>query len=253
MDVAEFLLTKAFGSIVVPPGANIVLALLALVLLPFARRLAALVVLVAAGSLYAFSTGVVAGALVRSLHEHPALPAGAELSTAEVIVVLGGGGHPRLLDHEGLETAGGSTLERLRYAASLHRRTGLPLLVTGGSPVSGIPPLAERMARSLKTDFGIDVRFVESRSRNTAENATRSAALLAEAGIAGIVLVTHATHMFRAAGAFESQGLKVVPAPIVAGAAPVGITAFLPRAGALAASVSALHEYIGRLWYQMRY
>ena len=67
------------------------------------------------------------------------------------------------------------------------------------------------------------------------------------------MLVTHATHMSRAVGAFERQGLKVVPAPVVTGDVPLSIGAFLPRAGALAGSASAAHEYVGRLWYQVRY
>ena len=98
-------------------------------------------------------------------------------------MVLAGGSYRNPLDYEGFDTAGGGSLERLRYAVSLHRRTGLPLLATGGVTVPATPAEAELMARSLKNDFGVGARFVESRSRNTAENAAHSAALLAEAGI----------------------------------------------------------------------
>ena len=252
VSLTELLLVKALGSIVVPPGSNIMLALLGLLLRPFARRLAAVVMFVAVGSLYAFSTAIVADALERGLYEHPALSPETDLSAAEAIVVLGGGSYRDPLDDEGLDAAGSSTLERLRHAASLHRRTGLPLLVTGGT-VSGMPPEAGLMARSLKNDFGLSVRFVEDRSQNTAENAAHSAPLLAEARITHIVLVTHATHMSRAVSAFEHQGLKVVPAPVVTGDVPLSVTACLPGAGALAGSAAALREYVGRLWYQARY
>src|SRR5580765_1139325 len=52
---------------------------------------------------------------------------------AEAIVVLGGG---RYLDapEYGGDTAGPSTLERLRYGAKLGRETRLPILVSGGKP-----------------------------------------------------------------------------------------------------------------------
>lgn len=251
MSSIEFLLVKALGSIVLPPGVNVVLALLALALLPSARRLGALVMFVAVGSLYAFSTWVAASALAGSLYDHPLLSPGTDLSGVGVIAVPGGGG--QLLDYEGFATASGSTLERVRYAADLHRRTGLPLLVTGGSPGPGIPPVAELMVHSLENDFGIGARFVESRSRNTSENAAYSAVLLAEVGITRIVLVTHALHMPRAVGAFESRGLEVVPAPLKRSPVRLDIRAFLPSAAALYASASVLHEWVGRLWYRVRY
>ena len=253
MSSAEFTLVKVLGLLVVPPGANFVVALLALALLPFARRLAVIVLFVAAGSLYVFSTGVAAGALARSLYEYPARSPEIDPSSAGAIVVLGGGG--RLLDHDGVLTVGGSTLVRLRHAVSLHRRTGLPLLVTGGSPAPGNPPEAELMVRSLENDFRVGARFVESRSINTAENAAYSAVLLAEAGITRIVLVTHATHMSRAVEVFRRQGLEVAPAPVLSrgGALRPGVTDFLPRGHALSVSSNVLHEYVGRLWYRVRY
>lgn len=252
MNASELFLVRTVESIVIPPGGNILLALLGLLLLPRARRLATIVLLVALGSLYALSTSVVAGTLAWSLRAHPALAPGSELRPAEAIVVLAAGGAVRR-DDRGVPTAGGQTLERLRYAAALHRRTSLPLLVTGGSLAPGAPTGAELMVRSLRNDFHVGVRFVENRSLNTAENAAYSAALLAAAGITRIVLVTHGVHMIRAVGAFEGQGLAVVPAPIGRRSIPIKFTAFLPSASALTRSVGAIHEYLGRVWYRLRY
>ena len=240
MSETELLLVRTVESIVTPPGGNVLLALLGLLLLPRARRLAAVTLLVALGSLYALSTSAVASALAWSLDAYPALAPGSDLRAAEAIVVLGAG-------------RGGRTLERLRYAASLHRRTRLPLLVTGGRRTPDTPTEGARMAQSLRNDFHVGVRFVENRSLNTAENAAYSAALLAAAGISRIVLVTHGTHMIRAVDAFEDQGLTVAPAPIRPGPVRRGLVAFLPSVGALAGSVAAIHEYLGRVWYRLRY
>lgn len=251
MSSFEFALVKAFGSLVLPPGANFVVALLALALLPFARRLAVVVLSVSAGSLYVFSTGIGSAALARSLPAYTVLSQEADLSTAGAIVVLSGGGH--MLDPEGVQIASASNFSRLRYAAFLHRRTGLPLLVSGGGAI----PEAELMVRSLENDFGLGARFVERRSRNTAENAAYSAELLAEAGITRIVLVTNGIHMPRAVEAFQRQGLEVTPAPLSSATArhplPLHLTAFLPHAGRLTFSARCLHEHVGRLWYRMRY
>ena len=251
MSATELFLVRTVESIVMPPGGNVLLALLGLLLLPRARRLAVVTLLVALGSLYALSTSVAASTLAWSLRAHPALAPGSELRAAEAIVVLAAGAVRR--DDLGVPTAGGQTLERLRHAASVHRRTGLPLLVTGGSLTPGMPTEAELMVRSLRNDFHVGVRFVENRSLNTAENAAYSAALLAAAGITRIVLVTHGVHMIRAVGAFESQGLTVVPAPIGRRSIPITFTAFLPSASALTRSVGAIHEYLGRVWYRLRY
>ena len=255
MSAFEFTLVKTLGGFVLPPGANFALALAALALLPFARRLAVTMLWVAAGSLYVLSTGVAAGALARSLPEYPALSPEADLSSAGAIAVVAGGG--RLLDLEGVETTGASTLARLRQGAYLHRRTGLPLLVAGGTPAPDISaPEAELMVRSLENDFGVSPRFVESRSLNTAENAAYSAELLAEAGITHIVLVTHASHMSRAMEEFRKQGIEVAPSPLLSGGAADGrirLGDFLPRARNLMLSTRSLHEHVGRVWYRIRY
>lgn len=241
-NAIEIVLERAVDSVLMPPGGNVLLALLGLLLLPRARRLAAIVLFVALGSLYALSTPVVASTLAWSLQVHPVLAPGSDLRPAEAIVVLGSAG-------------GGRTLERLRYAASLHRRTRLPLLVTGGPRAPGVPTEGAQMAQSLRNDFHVGVRFVEDRSLNTSENAVYSAAMLAAAGISRIVLVTHGIHMIRAVGAFEGQGLTVVPAPVRIGRARRGLAldAFLPTANALARSVAATREHLGRVWYGLRY
>ena len=254
MSYVEFFFVKVLGNLIVPPGGVIVLGVLGLMLIPFARRLSALLLLATVVSLYALSTAFVAGTLERSLYEYPALPPDVEVPEAGAIVVLGAGSYRDPPEYEGSYTVGGLTLERLRYAASLHRRTGLPLLVTGGRTFPGTPAEASAMALSLKDDFGIGVRFVEDRSRNTTENAVLSAEMLAQAGISRIVLVTHAIHMIRAVASFEAQGLEVVPAPTVfKGMAPAGAAAWLPAGSALYRSALALHEHVGRLWYRLRF
>ncbi len=252
MSYVEFFVTKVLGNLFVPPGGIIVLGLLGLMLIPFARRLSALLLLVTVASLYALSTGFVAGALERGLYVHPALSPDAQPPAAEAIVVLGAGSYRDPPEYGAADTVGRLTLERLRYAAWLHRRTGLPLLVTGGKTFPGTPAEAPAMALSLRDDFGIGVRFVEDRSRNTAENAALATELLTQAGISRILLVTHAIHMARAVASFEAQEIEVVPAPTVfSSTAPAGVASWLPTGSAFYRSTLALHEYVGRLWYRL--
>ncbi|MBU3735724.1 MAG: YdcF family protein, partial [Methylobacterium sp.] len=136
-----------------------------------------------------------------------------------------------------------------RYAARLHRVTGLPVLVTGGRPEGGAAE-AVLMAEALRTDFGIRPRWVERTSQNTADNARFSRDLLHPPGIDRVVLVTHGWHMRRAAATFAKAGFTVFPAPTMRYAGhPQQRLDLLPSAIGLMQSRTALHEWLGWLWY----
>lgn len=148
---------------------------------------------------------------------------------------------------------GAMTLQRLRAGAALHRRTGLPILVTGGVLRPGTPPIAAAMARVLEQEFGIPARWVEDRSATTWENAAFSAPLLKADGIAAAYLVTHGWHMRRSLMAFEQAGLAATAAPThLTGPERPDPASFLPSAHAWADSRLALHEWIGLGWYALR-
>ena len=92
------------------------------------------------------------------------------------------------------------------------------------------------------------VRWVEPAAHNTAENAARSAAILAPEGIASVLLVTHAWHMRRARAEAGRAGLVAWPAPVRAERIPDGRpNDWMPRADHLAMSWFALREWTGLL------
>lgn len=148
---------------------------------------------------------------------------------------------------------GALTLQRLRAGALLHRRTGLPILVTGGVLRPGDPPIATTMARVLAEEFGTPARWVEDRSATTWENAAFSAPLLAADGIRSAYLVTHAWHMRRGLLAFRHAGFAAQAAPThYTGPARPDLASFYPSVHAWADSRLALHEWIGLAWYVLR-
>jgi len=156
----------------------------------------------------------------------------------------------------GGETADELTLERVRYGARLARETHLPILVSGGSTQGEAVPLAKLMADALRGDYGIIVKWQETRSTNTAENAIYSAEILHGAGINRIVLVTHAWHMKRAYEAFAANGLSVIAAPTAFYGRPARRSwsyYVAPNERAFRNAGYALHEIIGRYWYAIRY
>lgn len=174
---------------------------------------------------------------------------------AGVIVVLGTGRYADAPEY-GSDTVSRFALERLRYAARLHRQTSLPILVTGGSSDSTEQAEATLMRTTLQRDFQITPRWVEPRARNTMENAVYSRALLARAGIEQIILVTHAWHMRRALWSFQLAGFKVTPAPTAFNTLSRrerGVLGYLPSAEGLYWTRTALRERLGYQWYRFKY
>jgi uncharacterized SAM-binding protein YcdF (DUF218 family) len=110
------------------------------------------------------------------------------------------------------------------------------------------------MAKVLREEFAVPVRWVEQESDDTAQNAIFSARILQQAGVRRILLVTDALHMPRARRIFERSGMQVVPAPTVfySRERPNPLR-WLPSASALRLSQYALHEWIGMAWYGLRY
>ncbi len=151
------------------------------------------------------------------------------------------------------EDIGAFTTERVRAGVLLARRTGLPMLVSGGVLKPGTPPIAETMARVMSEEFALTPRWVEGRSLDTWQNARFSAEILRAAGVGSIYLVTTSWHMARSRLAFERAGLAVVPMPARAPGKP-GWEAweFVPTAAAWTRSYYALHELIGYWWYLVR-
>src|SRR5207244_775214 len=161
--------------------------------------------------------------------------------SAQAIVILGGGVRRHAAEYGG-DTLGHLTLERVRYGAQVARRIGLPVLVTGGS-VFGGEPEAKLMQAALEREFDVRVRWAEIRSRNTHENAVRSAEILRAEHISRIILVAHSFDIPRARAEFAAQGIEAIPAP-------TGIPSWefdspldvLPSLAALQSSYFALYE-----------
>jgi len=252
----ELVLVKALASLILPPGGNIVVGVAGLALWRRARALAAALIGLSLVTLLVLSTPRVANALFAGVETFDARRPGAVVAEdIGAIVVLSGGRNRNAAEYGG-ETVARNTLERVRYAARLQRETGLPLLVSGGSVFAEETTLAELMRDALVEDFDVPVRWLEDRSRNTAENAEFTAELLSGEGINAVFLVTDATHMPRAAAAFEAQGLEVYAAPTGFRSDPQprnGLLGWLPNAEALEKSRAVLHEHLGRLWYRIRY
>lgn len=252
----ELYLTKSIAAFVIPPGGNLLLAFAGLLLL-FRYRLAGVaVILVSMLSLYGFSMPIVANSMSKGLEEISPYPLRASAAeTMRAIIVLGGGRNEFAPEYGG-ETVSAESLERVRYAARLHRKTGLPVLVTGGKRLRDDIDEATLMKRALEEDFSVPVKWVDTKARNTEENAQISAKILKAEGIHRAYVVSHAAHLGRALGAFKRTGMVVIPAPTgfrKSAGKTKGILALLPSADALEQSAGVFHEHLGAIWYGWRY
>lgn len=216
------------------------------------RRLRALALLL----LFLLCTGIGAWCLVTPLENMTTVPASLRGTGAQAIVVLAAGRYKAAPEYGSAEIPDYVALARLRYAAKVHRATGLPILVSGGggSPDGDYQPLADSMAAALRDEFAIPVQWLEKESENTAENAVLSAAILKKEGIRKVFLITDAMHMPRAELAFRHASVDVVPAPtIFFGTETPTAGDFWISAENLRRSSYAVYEWLGLGWYRLRF
>lgn len=204
------------------------------------RRVGGALILMSLATLWVLSTPLVADSLTRLAERYPALDLTRPLR-AQAIVILGGA-KERMAPEYGGAAAGLELLERVNYGAYVARRTALPVLV------SGTAREALAMRATLVRDFGITPRWVDGESRDTFDNAERSARMLKGEGVTRVVLVTSSAHEWRAAHEFMSAGLAVEPAPVHAWAPhPRSVEDYLPNALGLLRSREALYEILGNV------
>ena len=237
-----FYARKVLGTLVLPPTGPLLIAFVGLLLLGRHPRLGRALAWIGFTTLRLLSMPAVSDRLLATLEDSGPLDF-ATARTAQALVIPGGGIRRDALEYGG-DTVGLLTLERVRYGAWVARRTGLPVLVTGGTVYGGTPE-AQVMRQSLVDEFGVKVKWSETLSRNTHENALRSAEILRAHNVRRIVLVSHAFDMRRARAEFEAAGLEVVPAPtMLADPGNEDIGDWIPSARAFTRSYYALYELL---------
>ena len=241
--------TNLASAFLLPPFNLILVGTAAVLLLRRSPRLGKALMITAVALLYLLSIPLVAEALLQTLEPSP--NQSALDKNTQAIVVLGGGTYYDAPEY-GCHTVGRFTLERIRYAAWLHRQTGKPILATGGDPAGYGSAEAAQMKQVLEQEFKVPVQWIETASRNTRENAFNSFAILKDNSVHHIALVTHAWHMPRAVIEFERAGFKVSrTATSYTTRHKTDIFVLIPTAGALQKSNLFFHEFIGILWYRL--
>ena len=247
-----FTLKKILEAFILPPG----LAVAAFWGLAFylrkRERRAALACLALGGLVWLGTTHVFADLLLRPLESAYARPAAPE---GDAIVMLCAGSRDWPDAYSAAENLYPHTLERAAAAALLQKRTGLPVIISGGAPFTGAPE-AERAAAWLE-EYGLPRKALipETSARDTIESASEVKKLCDAKGYKRIILVTFAYHMPRAVLLFRHAGFaEITPFPVARRAMPGArrdLTDYLPG-GSLEAR-AALNEYLALLVYKLRF
>ena len=259
MGISDFI-----EHVILPPGGFILLSVLGLMLIQRHRRVGFFMASAGLLLMTIASLPFTANVLLSWLEPETALkekyltsPIDTEqnVKSPQAIVILTAGRRYDTPDFSG-DTTNAMGLERIRYGVWLARRTLLPILVSGGLGGKTRPSLAELMKQTIENEYALPVRWVETLSHTTYENAKYSTEMLKADGIESIYLVTHAAHMKRSVMSFEKFGLTVYPAPTAFGSTgPLtnGLYSFLPNANALRRTALVFHEWAGMIWYWLRY
>ncbi len=195
------------------------------------------------------------------LWEIPPVPV-AQVGRYDAAIILTGITEPVRAPHDRVYMGLGA--DRLLHTVWLYRRGRFPrIIVSGGSGSVGgsgsrLSEAAELRQVLLSCGVPDSAIILEEQSRNTHENAVRTAALLPSlpAGAAPrYLLVTSAFHMRRAAGCFRKAGvpIDVFPADFTS-ITPQGLTPdmlFIPSEISLTNWNRLIHEIAGYLTYRL--
>ncbi|NVK35652.1 MAG: YdcF family protein [Rhodobacteraceae bacterium] len=243
-------LHKILPLIVSPLGAIFFLLLVSII---WKKRV---ITLVCIAFLTVFSLPVTSGALWKQLEaDYPPRPI-ANVDEKDVVIVLSGmvGG----FQTEGTFYPQWSDPDRFFAGLDLIAAgKGRRLLFTGGKvPWSNSPPEGLLLKeKAIAMGISPEIISISGEAENTAQEAQAIKALMAADGIASAVLVTSAFHMPRAVRIFEEAGIDVEPYATdykAQGSDAVSILSFVPSAGALQGTSSAVREFIGRAYYALK-
>jgi len=233
-------------SILLSPIALVPAAIVGIALAARWRRIGLTFALISLAVLYLASTPLVSNYLIEELQ--PETPKRTEAEVRAIVILSGD------IEHKGRGqiALGTLSLQRVFWAAEQYRSNPLPILVSGGAIEGTNISIADLLATALEKTFDIPVKWKETKSQTTYENAKLSSEILHNAGISSVIVVTQRWHMPRAIWAFAQFGIRAVPAKFV----PViehnnfKLGDLIANARALVTTTYAIHEIIGIRYYK---
>lgn len=217
-----------------------------------------LLVITAGLVLYLLSIPAISDRLLYSLEsQNPRLDV-KDLSSLDIIVVLGAGYHPSGGYRESGELSG-LAYARVFGGVKAFKNSGAGTLAFCEGLQDHAKESGAEVMKAFALELGVDEDKIitEDKSQNTMENCTKLKGLLAPKKQRNIGLVTSALHMPRSERVFRQvfEEDTIVPVPVGYLYTPKQefLKHIIPSARALQTSTEAVHEWIGMFWYKIRY
>ncbi|MCB4205500.1 YdcF family protein [Deferribacterales bacterium Es71-Z0220] len=254
-----FAIKKILSFLLLPPGLFVVLLLVVGVYLLLRKnKPVGVLLLILSTLIYLLSIEPVKDRLLLPLEDmHPVFTSSDNISKS-LIVVLGGGVYDKSPDNDLKASVMPDPLKRLIYAYFLFKDNNADILVSGGRVFksSEIQSEAEAM-RDVLLRLGVDRDriILDTNSLDTYENILNTKSIVLNNDYDRVIIVTSAYHMPRAMFLSQKAGLDAIPAPTDFKTDRTGYSfdSFLPKMGYLYESYKALHEYLGLLFYKIKY
>ena len=248
-----FVLSKLLSAITQPLFWLSLWWLLALFLLPRFRRTASSILWTGLLALGLLGFNAAPDALLRSLEGQYKVPTLTQSNPYAGVIVLGGAtGSPGIYKAHG-QVPLGEAAERMTLPIGLMRKFPNFELIFSGGEGRLVPTgtTEAELAKMFYEEQGVDMKRVslESKARNTRENARQVAAVLGERCKQPWLLVTSAWHMPRSMAEFEATDCNVTAYPVDFRTGEETSWTEYSMAGSLMAWQTALHEYLGMFVY----
>ncbi|MCX7738345.1 MAG: YdcF family protein [Hydrogenothermaceae bacterium] len=238
-----FFLKKLITFMILPPGIFVIL-FLSIAFLRKKMRLASVISVASAVSIYLLSIEPIKDLLLSPLEEKYKRP---KQLTGDVIVVLGGGSY-----NTGVLTD--DSLKRLLTGFILQKQLNIPIILSGGSAIINLPE--SEVMKSVLIELGVDRSqiFTDVSSRDTLGNAFFTKKICQSKGFRRVILVTSAYHMPRSILTFKQAGIEVIPySTDFKMDKRYTFYSYLPKMNVLQDSTKVLREYIGLVSYYFHF
>lgn len=198
---------------------------------------------------YFSTTGIGNYLLVKPLETVYTYP---EKIDGDVLLMLGSGAMQHIPDVDGDGQPSPIMSKSMLTTAQLYKKTKYPILISGGGTHDVDISEAEIAQRDFcNLSIPENKIFIETDSRNTAENARNSAIICKEHNWKKPILLVAAMHAPRAAMLFQREGIDVVVYPTYyrcdIDKRGISFVDFVPSSGNLDNTAMAIKEYLGIL------
>ncbi|MDP3245033.1 MAG: YdcF family protein [bacterium] len=214
------------------------------------------ILVISSALLFIFSLPAFSSFLIFTLENQIAPATIEKIENLDAVVVLGGG--VQITSGLRLQTeATGATYSRLSQGVDVFKESGAKLLILSGASEEEEEADAAVMKR-IAINLGVPEEKIitEPLSRNTAEHALELKRLLPTIDVQQVGVVTSALHMPRTMKIFKEQltGTNITFIPVsFTYTSGLTLKKFIPSESALSSTTAAFHEWIGMLWYYLRY